>query len=157
MIGLYFARLIGLRLRIEGYAAVFHAKDLQGDIILPGAFAKSLDRKPVSRVRFLLGHASQYIAGTIRSLEEDRRGLRVVADIDPVLAAGRIAWPVVKSGEIDGLSIGFKVNSCAHEKGTRVRTISEIDLWEVSLVAFPAQPWARVERIKRVHAARCEA
>jgi hypothetical protein len=157
MSGLWFSRMMGLRMRIEGYAVVFHVKDLQGDIILPGAFARSLDRKPAASVPFLLGHAPQEIAGKIWSLKEDLRGLRVVADIDPAFASGRSAWPAVKAGLINGLSIGFKVNSCSHEKGSSVRIISEIDLWEVSLVSFPAQPWARVERVQRVHVAKWKA
>jgi HK97 family phage prohead protease len=59
------------------------------------------------------------------------------------VARGREAAALIEAGAIDGLSIGYRtVRSHKNDSGRRV--LSEVELWEVSLVTFPMLPEARI-------------
>ena len=76
-------------------------------------------------------------------VREDERGLWVKGRILTDVARGREAAALVGAGAIDGLSIGYRtVKSAKTDKGQRL--LSELELWEVSLVTFPMLPDARV-------------
>lgn len=118
---------------IEGYAAVFGVEDLSGDIVRAGAFARSLC---AGGVPMLLQHRQGAIAGRWTRIVEDGRGLFVRGLIESDGARA-----MVEAG-LDGLSIGFRTRLWTPrvEGG---RTLVEIDLVEISLVAEPMQPAAR--------------
>ena len=59
------------------------------------------------------------------------------------VAKGREAVALIEAGAIDGLSIGYRT-VCAQKDGKGQRRLSELELWEVSLVTFPMLPDARV-------------
>lgn len=121
--------------RFAGYAAVFDAVDRGGDVIRAGAFA----RLPAA-VPLLWQHRGAPV-GAIERIACDTRGLRVVARVDdPRLAR------LVRSGAVSGLSIGYRARAARRGAG-RVRELTALDLVEVSLVALPMQPRARVERV----------
>ena len=128
---------------ISGYAAVFNQKDSQGDIILRGAFKNAEQEK----VKFLWQHDAKVPIGKIRKLYEDHYGLYVEVEMILDVAAAREAHSLVKSGAISGLSIGFKPMNYFYEEDT-TRIIEEIDLWEISLVTFPANNLAEVTAVK---------
>ncbi|MGB3626534.1 MAG: HK97 family phage prohead protease [Henriciella sp.] len=122
---------------IEGYAALFGAPDLSGDVIRAGAFARSLK---AGAAPMLLQHRSGAIAGRWTRLVEDGRGLFVRGLIE---AEG--ARKLVALG-LDGLSIGFRARLWTPRVGGG-RTLSDVDLVEVSLVAEPMQPLARFRTV----------
>ncbi len=119
--------------RFAGYAAVFDAVDRGGDVVRPGAFAG-----PRRAVPLLWQHGGRPV-GVIERIEEDRRGLRVIGRVhEPRLAAA------VKRGAVTGLSFGYRVRDAV--KGLH-RELRALDLVEVSLVASPMQPLARVHAV----------
>lgn len=124
-------------LLVEGYAALFGAADLSGDVVRAGAFARSLR---AGAVPMLLQHRSGAIAGRWTRLVEDGRGLFVRGLIE-----GGTASRAVATG-LSGLSIGFRVRlwKPRPEGG---RDLIDIDLVEISLVAAPMQPLARFVQI----------
>jgi len=81
--------------------------------------------------------------GVWDELHEDGRGLWVKGRILDAVEKGREAAALIGAGAIDGLSIGYRtIRASKSDKGQRL--LSEVDLWEVSLVTFPMLPQARV-------------
>jgi uncharacterized protein len=122
--------------RFAGYASVFDHVDKGGDVVRRGAFADSL--KQAGNIPLLWQHRSQNSIGYIEKLEEDQRGLRVVGCVTHPAAAR-----LVQRGTLNGLSFGYRVTA-ARGGGARPRELVALDLAEVSLVAQPMQPLARV-------------
>lgn len=112
--------------RFAGYAAVFDHPDRGGDVIRKGAFSGAKPDLPL----FWCHDATRRI-GTVDSIAEDDRGLRV---------SGVVEGRAVPVGQ--GLSFGYRVKAA----GTTgpYRELTSLDLIEVSLVAQPMQPLARV-------------
>lgn len=130
---------------IEGYASLFGACDQGGDIVEQGAYATSLVSLATrnSRVKMLWQHDPCQPIGVWDEVREDARGLYVKGRILTEIEKGREAVALIQAGAIDGLSIGFRTRRAAKDgKGRRVLT--ELELWEVSLVTFPMLPEARV-------------
>jgi HK97 family phage prohead protease len=131
--------------RIEGYASLFGEPDQSGDVVERGAFAASLRALQGSgrRVKFLWQHDPATPIGVWTEVAEDTCGLRVAGQILPGVARGADAIALIAAGAIDGLSIGYRTIRAAPNHETAGRTLSEIELWEVSLVTFPMLPAAR--------------
>lgn len=131
---------------VTGYGSVFGNIDSYGDKIAPGAFTESLSRhdKKGTFPAMLWQHNPDWPIGKWVDMAEDERGLRV----DGVLAdtaQARDVGALVRMGAISGASIGFVTKKSEMDNKTGIRTLTEIDLWEVSLVTFPANEEARVE------------
>lgn len=129
-------------MRFAGYAAVFGAVDRGGDVIRRGAFAHSLKRGEA--VPLLWQHKNGEAIGTIEHLSEDARGLRVIGSV----ADAQVAQ-LLGSGRLDGLSFGYRVRQAGEGGGGR-RELIDLELVEVSLVAKPMQPKARVHAVKPI-------
>ena len=129
-----------MSVRFAGYAAVFDRPDSGGDIIRKGAFAKALER--AGEMPLLWQHKAGAVIGRVDHLSEDKRGLRVIASVGDARAS-RLLW----GGKVDGLSFGYRVREAKSSGG--VRELVELDLVEVSLVANPMQPKARVHAVER--------
>lgn len=131
-------------LTITGYASVFGQVDQGGDRVAPGAFAAGLDRLAAAgrRVKMLWQHDPARPIGVWDSVVEDATGLQVRGRLLPDLAQGREAAALIEAGAIDGLSIGYRTVKSVRDGAVRVLT--EVELWEVSLVTFPMLPQARV-------------
>jgi uncharacterized protein len=129
--------------RFAGYAAIFDRPDRGGDIVRKGAFAKTLTS--VSEVPLLWQHKTGSVIGRIEHLSEDERGLRVIAALGGSADAKRAAT-LLESGKIDGLSFGYRVREAKSARA--LRELIELDLIEVSLVAHPMQPRARVHAVQ---------
>lgn len=132
---------------IEGYASVFNKRDLNNDIIAPGAFKASLavslrDKTPI---RMLYQHAAQTPIGRWTHLREDARGLYVQGELLLSSVQARDVYALLKGGALDGLSIGYQTARARKTKGARL--IVEASLWEISIVTFPMAPSARITRI----------
>lgn len=140
-----------------GHASVFGVVDDHNEIVEPGAFAKSLASKGPRGVKLLWQHAPDKPVGVLEEIREDARGLFVKGRLLIELAQAREAQVLLKSGAVDGLSIGFVTRRSERDPESGVRRLTEIDLWEVSLVTFPANPEARVAAAKaRAKALRTE-
>ncbi|MDX2236302.1 MAG: HK97 family phage prohead protease [Hyphomonadaceae bacterium] len=127
---------------LEGYAALFGAADLEGDVVHAGAFRDSLRRR-TSPLPMLVQHDARLHAGVWREAQEDARGLYLKGDIDARLPGAALAKRMIAQGQ-DGLSIGF-IARLSQPRG-KGRDLFEIELLETSLVAVPMQPLARLSR-----------
>jgi HK97 family phage prohead protease len=131
--------------QIEGYASLFGKCDQGGDVVSAGAYAASLKAMCTSgrKVKMLWQHDPAQPIGVWDEVREDAKGLyvkgRILTDVDK----GREAAALIAAGAIDGLSIGYRTVR-ARKDGKGQRLLSELELWEVSLVTFPMLPDARV-------------
>ena len=130
---------------IEGYASYFGVPDQSNDVVEAGAYGTSLkalaDRGRT--VKMLWQHDPTQPIGVWSEVHEDAKGLYVKGRILPESAKGAEAIRLVEAGAIDGLSIGYRtVKAVKNTKGQRL--LSELELWEVSLVTFPMLPEARI-------------
>ncbi|UXX81634.1 HK97 family phage prohead protease [Roseovarius pelagicus] len=131
--------------RIEGYASYFGKCDQGGDVVVRGAYAKSLARlkREARQVKMLWQHDPAQPIGIWDEVREDSRGLYVKGCLLDSVGRGREAAALIGAGAIDGLSIGYRtVRAAKNDKGQRL--LSELELWEVSLVTFPMLPSARI-------------
>jgi len=130
---------------IEGYASLFGTCDQGGDIVERGAYAASLKRLEGDgrRVKMLWQHDPTEPIGIWDEVREDRHGLYVKGRLLKEVARAREAAALIEAGAIDGLSIGYRTLR-ATKDGQGRRLLSEVELWEVSLVTFPMLPEARV-------------
>ncbi|MDF7777407.1 HK97 family phage prohead protease [Sphingomonas sp. AOB5] len=120
------------RVRFAGYASVFDVPDRGGDVVRRGAFLGARG------VPLLWQHGGSPV-GAIERIEEDARGLRVTGAVtEPKLAR------LVAAGAINGLSFGYRVQRV---RRGRHRELLAVELMEVSLVASPMQPLARVHAV----------
>lgn len=151
---------------VAGYAAVFDTvTDIGGmfrEKIAPGAFSPAIK----GDVRALWNHDSSHVlgrtkAGTLR-LSEDDKGLAVEIDL-PDTQAARDLRENMRLGNVDGMSFGFRVTKQEWDETGDVplRTIEEVELFEVSAVTFPAYESTEIalrslddERAKREKAER---
>jgi HK97 family phage prohead protease len=132
---------------IEGYGSVFDVIDSYGDVIKPGAFAKSLaEAQKSGRLPAMLWqHRMEDPIGVWTEMREDARGLYVKGRLlieDDELA--RRAFAHLKAGSVTGLSIGYR-RTIYESNG---RDIVDLELKEVSLVTMPANEDARITAVK---------
>lgn len=140
----------GADLRLSGYASLFGEADLQGDIVRRGAFAASLLKHGGAGLPMLMAHDTSEPIGVWERIFEDRSGLFVSGRILAGSARADRAIALVRSGAISGLSIGYKTRRAAPRRSGPKgggRLLSELDLWEVSVVAFPMLRSARLTQI----------
>lgn len=131
----------GRTLRFAGYAALFGKRDAGRDRVLPGAFTRTLaDRR--DPLPLFWQHRPDQRIGWVETVGEDRRGLRVVATIDNPAGGAAAA---LKRGAVTGLSFGYRARGFT--RSAEGRDLTEIDLFEVSLVTHPMQHGARVHLI----------
>ncbi|MCU0801106.1 MAG: HK97 family phage prohead protease [Rhodobacteraceae bacterium] len=130
---------------VSGYASLFGKRDQGGDVVLKGAYAASLKALAAGgrRVKMLWQHDPAQPIGVWEEVREDATGLWVKGRILADVARGREAVALLGAGAIDGLSIGYRTLR-AERDGKGQRLLSEVELWEVSLVTFPMLPEARV-------------
>ncbi len=133
----------------SGYASLFGVVDSGGDMVMAGAFARSLIKRGASGVKMLWQHQAAEPIGLWASIVEDSRGLKVEGRLDLSVARAREALSLMRKGAIDGLSIGFRTLRATTEKSSGVRRLHEIDLWEISVVTFPMLSQARIAAVKQ--------
>lgn len=146
---------------IEGYGSVFGNVDSYGDVVAKGAFKESLklwrtrNKLPPMLLQHgggMFGGANDMVPiGKWDAMEEDDHGLRVKGHLIALdTDRARAVYAAIKEDTLDGLSIGFvpKQIKLGTKDSDPARTIQKVDLWEVSLVTYPANPAARVESVK---------
>lgn len=136
----------------EGYGSVFHNEDRGGDVVAPGAFATTLNGRKLTEIKMLWQHDPSSPIGVWEEMKEDHYGLWVKGRILSAVSKGAEALALMRAGVIDGLSIGFRTVKSSLDHETYVRTLTELELWEVSVVTFPMNPAATVEKVKNVTA-----
>lgn len=148
----------------SGYGAVFGNVDAQGDMIRQGAFKTSLSewQGRGKNPPMLLQHGGMggfntpspddlLPVGEWTAMDETTRGLKVAGRLFALgTERGQYIYEGLKAGVLDGLSIGYKAREFI--VGTRAgepdRTLTDVDIWEVSIVTFPANPKTRITGVK---------
>jgi uncharacterized protein len=137
---------------IEGYASVWGEKDRGDDIVLRGAFTKSLRELREGTRRYipmLHGHFQQGVpVGVWTDFAEDSRGLKVKGRLVLEDGPARQLYGVLKLGAQYGISIGYKTAKYEFDELAKVRKLLELDLYEISLVPIPMLDPARVTSVK---------
>lgn len=135
---------------LEGYGSVFDTVDAYDDCVAPGAFGASLasHRSAGTMPAMLWQHDATQPIGVWTEMSEDAHGLRVKGKLALETRAGKEAHVLCKMGAVNGLSIGFVSKKWDYNETGEVRMLREVDLWEVSLVTFPANTESRVTAVK---------
>jgi len=132
----------------EGYASLFGQRDDSGDIVAPGAFVATLHKRGARGVKLLWQHMGTEPIGVWTKISEDARGLKVEGKLDLSVSRAREALSLMRSGAVDGLSIGFHAVRYTKDKATGGRRLLEVDLPEISVVTFPMLRSARIAKVK---------
>lgn len=134
----------------EGYAAVFSNEDAKDDIIVKGAFAKTISTN--RKIRLLFQHDRYVVIGQVMEAYEDNYGLYVKCRLDIDVEKAAEVYTLLKSGSLDSMSIGFKTIKADFKEinGNVIRYVQEVELFEVSVVTFPANDNAVITDVKSV-------
>ena len=135
----------------DGYGSVFGVVDTYQEVVAPGAFTESLAELAAKdrTVPVLWQHRQDQPIGVYTEIREDETGLFVKGQLlIGEVAQAKEAHALMKAGAVTGLSIGYWVRESSFDEKTGVRTLTKLDLVEVSLVTFPANDDARVEAVK---------
>ena len=134
----------------EGYASVFGNKDLGNDVIMQGAFSKSIYKKKPKQIKLLYQHKTDEPIGVIDDVMEDKRGLKVKGRLAMNTQKGREVFELMKMGALDSMSIGYRLNPKGYhyDDKEKKRVIKEVDLMEISMVTFPMNPKAKITKVK---------
>ncbi|MDK1385115.1 HK97 family phage prohead protease [Sinorhizobium sp. 8-89] len=140
---------------IEGYASTFGGKpDRSGDIVAKGAFARTLAEhaREGTTPAMLWAHRIEEPIGKWTTLREDREGLHVAGRINLKTTRGREAFEHIAAGDAGAFSIGYLIGDHGRKyNGDGSYTLVDVDLVEVSIVAVPANPRARIASVKAVN------
>lgn len=137
---------------LEGYASTFGNVDLGGDIIVKGAFTKTIANIKANGIPLLADHvaSTSSVLGTIFDASEDEAGLKVKARFSSAPSAQDVRTKLLE-GHLNRMSIGYdpvEYGFVDGEDGRQNRKLIEIKLWETSVVVFPMNPEAAVTRVK---------
>jgi len=141
---------IGQQGQFSGYASIFHHVDADRDTIAPHAFVDTLKayQEKGQWPKMLWQHDPQQPIGKWLNMHTDDKGLYVEGQLFLDLPKGKEAYTLLKEGVIDSLSIGFKPRVTKHGPKPHTRAITALDLYEISLVTFPANDQAKVTALK---------
>ena len=135
----------------SGYGSVNYNKDSYGDIVMPGAFAKSLNDWNAKNKwpPVLFNHNRDEIIGCYTKMYEDEHGLYVEGRLlTDSISKAREVHALLKAQVIDGLSIGYRTVKEEYDRENNVVKLLEVKLYEVSIVTFPANDEARINCVK---------
>ncbi len=139
---------------LTGYASTFGNVDLGGDVVMPGAFAKTVAYlKAGNTIPFLADHiaATSHLLGSIFDADEDRNGLKIKVRLSKAPSVVDVTTKM-KEGHLNRMSIGYETMEEKFEDrdGARVRLLVEVKLWETSAVVFPMNPEAVIQGVKTI-------
>ncbi len=145
-----------LAMQFEGHGSVFGNEDLGGDVVLPGAFTRTLAKHKSEGTlpAMFWMHDMTRVAGKWLDMHEDEKGLVTKGELAPT-DLGKEIHTLLKMDAVRGLSIGY-IPTEVDYTGDGVRLIKEVDLLEVSIVAIPMNPKAQVAHVKSRLSARGE-
>jgi HK97 family phage prohead protease len=136
--------------KFNGYGSTFGNVDRVGDIVMKGAFAKSLEkhREEGSMPSLLLHHDMKRPIGVWTQMEEDDSGLFVEGKLTKGVRDADEAYNLLKDGALHSMSIGYRVVREEYDRKQDANLLHEIALHEVSLVTIPANASAVVGTVK---------
>ena len=129
-----------------GRASVYGVLDAHGDVVMPGAFTETIAANG-GVIKILSQHDPANVVGKARLIDKSD-GLWVEGKLVLALPDAYEAYLRLRNGLIDSMSIGYSVPDGGAKFVGGVRQLSKIDLWEVSLVTFPANDQARITEVK---------
>lgn len=140
----------------EGHGSIFGNVDLGGDIVVKGAFARSLKQhhQSGSLPQMFWMHDASRVPGKWVDMSEDDSGLRVKGVLADTPLGNEI-HTLLKMDAVKGLSIGYRTLDQDYDTDGN-RLIKEAELWEVSVVSLPMNPMAQVAHVKSQLSARGE-
>lgn len=131
----------------SGYASVFGNVDGGGDIVEPGAFAKTI-AEDFARIKILSQHNQYELPiGKPLELREDEKGLYIRGKISDT-QSGRDVQTLLKDGVLNELSIGYDAVDYTIDESTGIRHLKQIKLWEVSIVTWAMNDQATIDDVK---------
>ena len=134
--------------RFAGYASLFGNVDNQNDLMMCGAFTQTLAQKTPHEIKLLWQHQMDEPIGQIEKLFEDENGLYMEGRLLLSVQRAREAYDLVKLGALEGLSIGYRPVTYQIDPQSGIRQLSAVDLFEISLVTFPANAEAGITVVK---------
>ncbi|MBA3576197.1 MAG: HK97 family phage prohead protease [Sphingomonas sp.] len=140
----------------EGYGSTFGGDpDAYGDVIAKGAYSDSLaaHKAKGSMPKLFWQHNSDQPIGKWLDAKEDDHGLLLKGKLNMDVQRGREAHALLKEGDIDGLSIGYRIKEYSVDTDSGVWTLENLDLVEVSIVSVGANENAVVQSVKAAKAA----
>ncbi|ACM35606.1 HK97 family phage prohead protease [Agrobacterium vitis] len=134
----------------SGYAVIWAEKNRHNELYRRGAFKRSLDHHSLEGTRPLMlwSHNPSEIIGVWTEVREDDKGLFVQGRFLTEITSGREAYERVKSGAVNGLSIGFRVPPGGETRQAGTRILTNLDLAEVSIVGMPSAGRARITSVR---------
>lgn len=135
---------------VEGYGSMFSLMDRGGDIVLPGAYTKSLKewRKMKQLPAMLWSHNTDEPIGIWTEMEEDEKGLKVKGELILDVPQAKVVHSLMKAKAVRGMSIGYRTKQSDWDRTTGARLLKEVELFELSLVAIPMLKEAQVTSVK---------
>ena len=133
---------------IAGYGSTFGNVDHGGDIVLPGAFAKSLQEYKDSNTMpsMFWMHKADQVPGIWNSAVEDQYGLQMKGAFADT-ALGNDTRTLTSMKAVGGLSIGYITQDYKYDnEGNRL--LKQVDLIEVSVVSLAMNPKAQITHAK---------
>lgn len=139
-----------------GYASVFNHVDLQDDVVEKGAFKRTLqaNKQRKQKLKMLFAHDWAEPIGYFEDAMEDDKGLFVKGKLVLSVQRAREIYDLMKEGALDSMSIGYQVLKSKFDKedekvhGRPIRRITEVKLYEISIVSLPANELAVINNVK---------
>lgn len=141
--------------KFKGYGSTFGGDpDSHGDIVVEGAYKSSIKKggRNKNGIPMLWQHNSSDVPGVWTSLKEDNMGLLVEGQLLMDTQLGKETYSRLKAGAVKGLSIGYDVIEEEIDRDNEIRYLKKLDLWEISLVTFPANINAGILEVKNAEA-----
>lgn len=130
----------------SGYASNFKNIDYGGDVVSPGAFKLSLERRKTLKAYWSHGQNRKELPlGKTIEAKEDDRGLFVKVKISATIM-GKDVHTLLQDKVLDKMSFGYEIIKDRWEKG--IHYLDELDIWEVSIVDFPMNDKAEIVSVK---------
>lgn len=137
----------GSNLYLEGYAAVYGNVDSCKDIIQAGAFDMFLASEGAKRVKFCYSHSMSQVIGVVEQMKSDEKGLWFRAKLSNT-TLGKDVAVLIEDGALSEFSIGYKTENSFY-KDDGVRVLTQLSLYEISVVSRAANPKAVLTETER--------
>ncbi len=135
----------------EGYGSTFGGEpDSYGDVIVAGAYTRSLKEHAAKGTmpKMFWQHDRDQPIGKWLEASEDDDGLLMRGKLNLDVTRGREAYAHLKHGDIDGLSIGYRIRKHEVDDETSIWYLKDLDLLEVSVVSIGANESATITSVK---------
>src|SRR5690606_16856782 len=129
---------------LEGYAATCGNTELGRDTIEPGAFAASITKRGPRKKQMLRGQDTTPPTGIWLDAADDRKCAHAQGRIIRETALGAETYHLMKAGALDALSIGYRAIKEKFDRVKGIRSLLEVDLFEISVVTFGMNPKATI-------------